>query len=143
MSLESKRQQLADFNLKASSDNDAKKRLTALFDPDTFVEMDAFAMANDVSCGVITGYGYVDGNPVYAFAQDNSVDGGAVGRIHAEKIKKVYEMASKTGAPVVAIYDSKGARLNEGFDALAGYGDMLALSNNLSGVCLLYTSRCV
>ena len=134
MSLESKRQQLADFNLKASSDNDAKKRLTALFDPDTFVEMDAFAMANDVSCGVITGYGYVDGNPVYAFAQDNSVDGGAVGRIHAEKIKKVYEMASKTGAPVVAIYDSKGARLNEGFDALAGYGDMLALSNNLSGV---------
>ena len=98
------------------------------------MEMDAFAMANDVSCGVITGYGYVDGNPVYAFAQDNSVDGGAVGRIHAEKIKKVYEMASKTGAPVVAIYDSKGARLNEGFDALAGYGDMLALSNNLSGV---------
>ena len=134
MSLESKRQQLADFNLKASSDNDAKKRLTALFDPDTFVEMDAFAMTNDISCGVITGYGYVDGNPVYAFAQDNSVDGGAVGRIHAEKIKKVYEMASKTGAPVVAIYDSKGARLNEGFDALAGYGDMLALSNNLSGV---------
>ncbi|MDD6237566.1 MAG: carboxyl transferase domain-containing protein [Clostridiales bacterium] len=134
MSLESKRQQLADFNVKASSDNDAKKRLTALFDPDTFVEMDAFAMANDVPCGVITGYGYVDGNPVYAFAQDNSVDGGAVGRVHAEKIKKVYEMASKTGAPVVAIYDSKGARLNEGFDALAGYGDMLALSNNLSGV---------
>ena len=134
MSLESKRQQLADFNVKASSDNDAKKRLTALFDPDTFVEMNAFAMTNDVSCGVITGYGYVDGNPVYAFAQDNSVDGGAVGRIHAEKIKKVYEMASKTGAPVVAIYDSKGARLNEGFDALAGYGDMLALSNNLSGV---------
>ena len=134
MSLESKRQQLADFNVKASSDNDAKKRLTALFDPDTFVEMDAFAMTNDVSCGVITGYGYVDGNPVYAFAQDNSVDGGAVGRVHAEKIKKVYEMASKTGAPVVAIYDSKGARLNEGFDALAGYGDMLALSNNLSGV---------
>ena len=114
MSLESKRQQLADFNVKASSDNDAKKRLTALFDPDTFVEMDEFAMTNDFSCGFVTGY--------------------AVGRVHAEKIKKVYEMASKTGAPVVAIYDSKGARLNEGFDALAGYGDMLALSNNLSGV---------
>jgi len=132
MSLESNMQRLADQT--AAVETDAKKRLNALFDPDTFVETNAFTMVGEQACGVITGFGYVDGSPVYAFAQDHTVDGGAVGRIHAEKIKKLYEMAAKTGAPIVAIYDSKGARLNEGLDALAGYGDLLAISNNLSGV---------
>lgn len=131
MSLESSMQRLAGQD---AAQTDARKRLNALFDPDTFVEIGAFVMAGDKAGGVITGYGYVDGNPVYAFAQDNTVDGGAVGRVHAEKIKKLYETAAKTGAPVVAVYDSKGARLNEGHDVLAGYGELLALSNNLSGV---------
>ena len=133
MSLESKMQRLVDYQA-ARTESDARKRINALFDPETFVETDAFAMAGDKPSGVVTGYGYVEGAPVYAFAQDNTADGGAVGRIHAEKIKKLYEMAAKTGAPVVAIYDSKGARLNEGHDVLAGYGELLAVSNNLSGV---------
>lgn len=132
MSLESNMQRLA--GQETAAETDAKKRLNALFDPDTFVEVGAFTMAGDKASGVVTGYGYVDGSPVYAFAQDNTVDGGAVGRVHAEKIKKLYEMAAKTGAPVVAVYDSKGARLNEGHDVLAGYGELLAVSNNLSGV---------
>lgn len=133
MSLESKMQQLGTLQDKAA-ENDARKHLSALFDPDTFVETDAFAKAGEKPAGVITGFGYVEGNPVYAFAQDNTVDGGAFGKIHAEKIKKLYDMALKTGAPVVGIYDSKGARLAEGHDMLAGYGALLAASNNLSGV---------
>ena len=119
MSLESNMQRLADYQA-AEAENDARKRLNALFDPDTFEETDAFAMAGDRQSGVITGFGYVEGSPVYAYAQDNTADGGAVGRIHAEKIKKLYDMAAKTGAPVVAIYDSKGARINEVHDVLAG-----------------------
>lgn len=97
MSLESNMQRLA--GQETAAETDAKKRLNALFDPDTFVEVGAFTMAGDKASGVVTGYGYVDGSPVYAFAQDNTVDGGAVGRVHAEKIKKLYEMAAKTGAP--------------------------------------------
>lgn len=133
MSLESKMQRLSE-RTGAAAETDAKKRLAALFDPDTFVELDAFAAAGEKSSGVITGFGYVEGSPAYAFAQDQKADGGAVGRVHAAKIKKLYELAGKTGAPVVAIYDSQGARLNEGLDMLAGYGELLALSNNLSGV---------
>ena len=76
----------------------------------------------------------MDGSPVYAFAQDTSVRNGAVGAAHGSKIKKIYELALKTGAPVVGIYDSNGAAIDEGLDAMAAYGDMLCWTNNLSGV---------
>ncbi len=131
MSLESKMQRLAE---QVPAETNARRRLSALFDPDSFVELDAFAAAGEHACGVITGFGYVEGSPAYAFAQDQKADGGAVGSVHAAKIRKLYEMAAKTGAPVVAIYDSQGARLNEGLDMLAGYGELLAVSNQLSGV---------
>ncbi len=132
MNLEKKLQQLVKQN--GTDVSDAVSRLNNLFDSDTFVQTDMFAMAGEQPCGVITGFGYIDGNPAYAFAQDPTVDGGAVGKIHTQKIKKIYEMAAKTGAPIIGIYDSKGVRLGEGQDALAGYGELLTIMNNLSGV---------
>ena len=87
MSLESKIQRLAE-QAGAAAETDAGKRLAALFDPDTFVELDAFAAAGEQASGVVTGFGYVEGSQAYAFAQDQKADGGAVGRVHAAKIKK-------------------------------------------------------
>ncbi len=71
---------------------------------------------------------------MYAFSQDSTVKSGAVGAAQGSKIKKIYDLALKTGAPVVGIYDSNGADLSEGLDAMAAYGEMLRWSNNLSGV---------
>ena len=130
----SKMNELANARQKMNADSPALERLTQLFDEGTFAELDVFAKADGAEAGVITGWGSIDGNPVYAFAQDCTANGGAVGRIHAAKIKKVYDLAMKTGAPVVGIYDSNGAKLTEGNDALAAYGDMMACSSNLSGV---------
>lgn len=76
----------------------------------------------------------MDGSPVFAFAQDITANSGAVGKAHAAKIKKLYDLAAKTGAPVVGIYDSNGALLKEGNDALNAYGEMMLWQNNLSGV---------
>lgn len=110
--------------------NGVRERLIKLFDEGTFIELDAFASSTEV----ITGYGLIDGAPVYAFAQDIGVEGGAIGVAQVKKIKKVYELAIKTGAPIVGIYDSKGAYLNEGVDVLAAYGELLLYANKLSGV---------
>lgn len=117
-----------------AKDSAAYKKLELLFDEGSFVEYNGLAKTSGKSTGVVTGYGYVDGALVYAFAQDGSVEGGALGRVHAEKIKKVYDNAAKTGAPVVAVFDSNGVRLNEGNSALAAYGEILAASAKLSGV---------
>lgn len=125
---------LADARKDALKDTAARRRIAALFDPDTFVEVGALVKNGCDGTGVITGYGLVDGSPVYTFAQDTSVRNGAVGAAHGSKIKKIYELALKSGAPVVGIYDSNGAAIDEGLDAMAAYGDMLCWTNNLSGV---------
>ena len=134
MSTESRSKVLADARAAAVKSTPARERLALLFDGDSFVELDAFAKVGEEGAGVVTGYGAIDGNPVFAFAQDIQATGGAVGKIHAAKVKKVYDLAEKTGAPVVGIFDSNGARLSEGNDALAAYGDMLQSSSNISGV---------
>ncbi|MBO5796822.1 MAG: carboxyl transferase, partial [Clostridia bacterium] len=108
----------------------ARARLLALFDADTFVETDR----RNTAAGVVTGFGYVDGVPVYAYAQDRDVVNGAIGREQAAKIVKVYELAAQTGAPLVAVFDSDGARLGEGVDAMDAIADILRHSNDLSGV---------
>ena len=113
----------------------ARERLTALFDADSFVEVGALVKTGCDGAGVITGYGLVEGSPVYAFSQDSTVKSGAVGAAHGSKIKKLYDLAYKTGAPVVGIYDSNGAAVGEGLDAMAAYGEMLCWSNNLSRCC--------
>jgi acetyl-CoA carboxylase carboxyltransferase component len=134
MSPESKVQKLADLCNSNDKSKAAYKRLEMLFDEGSFVEIDGFAQVGDGGSGVVTGYGYVEGSLVYAFSQDSTVAGGAVGRLHATKIKKIYELAAKTGCPVVAVYDSNGTRIDEGNAVLAAYGELLALSNNVSGV---------
>lgn len=108
----------------------ARERLTALFDADTFVETERQATA----CGVVTGFGYVDGMPVYAFSQDHTVVDGAVGQAQAQKIARTYELAAQNGAPLVAVFDSDGARLSEGMAVMDALADILHQSHELSGV---------
>ena len=78
--------------------------------------------------------GKIDGCPAYVFAQNAEIDGGAMSKAQASKIKKIYNLAVKTGIPIIGIYDSIGGRLKEGADMLAAYGEILLNSNNLSGV---------
>ena len=95
--------------LQASREAAAKtkgfQRITALFDEGTFNEVDSFAKSGDGSAEVVAGYGEVDGCPVYAFVQNSDVDGGAMSKAQAAKIKKIYDLAVKTGSPVVAVRD--------------------------------------
>ncbi|MDR2655015.1 MAG: carboxyl transferase [Oscillospiraceae bacterium] len=122
-------------NLKTlSSDSPARRRVTKLFDEGTFVELDAFARTSGEGAGVVTGYGLIDGAAAYIFSQDIEINSGAVDAIHAKKIKKVYELASMTGLPVIGIYDSNGALLDDMPGALAAYGEMILSANKISGV---------
>ena len=84
--------------------------------------------------GVVTGYGTVDGRLVFVYAQDFTVIGGSLGEMHAKKICKVMDMAVKMGAPIIAMNDSGGARIQEGIAALAGFGEIFARSTLASGV---------
>ncbi len=112
----------------------AAERLKLLFDGGEFTELDMYVMNGDDPAGVMTAYGYVDGSPVYAFSQDKAVKGGAVNSRHAAKICKVFDLASRTGVPVVGVYDSNGAFVDDGAEAIKAYSDMLTWTSNLSGV---------
>lgn len=118
----------------AIKDTDARKRLVSLFDDGVFTEIDAFAKSSNGDVEVIAGFGTVNGAPVYAFSQDVSVNGGAVSVAQCAKIKKIYDLASKTGCPVVGIYDSNGMDLKEGFEGLSAYGEIVKASASVSGV---------
>ncbi len=133
MSIESKLAFLQETKA-ANAQTKAYQRLQLLFDEGTFVEIDSFTKSGDGKAEAAAGFGSVDGCPVYAFAQNSDVEGGAMSKAQAAKICKVYELAEKTGAPVVGIYDSIGARLNESCEMLAAYGDVMLKANNLSGV---------
>ncbi len=122
----------------------ARERIEALLDAGSFVEIDPFVahrcsdlgMADVVAPGegVVIGYGTVAGRTVYVFAQDFTVIGGSLGEMHAAKICKAMDMASKVGCPCIGINDSGGARIQEGVDALAGYGDIFYRNTLSSGV---------
>ncbi len=122
----------------------ARERLDILFDKGSFVELDAFVKHRSTNFGmektqaaaegVVTGYGQVDGRLVYAYAQDFTVIGGSLGEMHANKICKVLDNALKVGAPVVGLNDSGGARIQEGVDALSGYGKIFYRNTMASGV---------
>ncbi len=122
----------------------ARERIDLLFDENSFVEIDAFIesrcfdfgmqkkkLAGD---GVVTGYGTVDGRKVFVASQDFTVIGGSLGEMHAKKITKVMDMALKMGAPFISVNDSGGARIEEGLDALSGYGDIFYRNTLASGV---------
>jgi len=122
----------------------ARERILKLLDQGSFVEIDAFVEHRCVNFGmeknkqpgdgVVTGYGTIDGRLVYVFAQDFTVMGGSLGEMHAAKIVKVQEMALKVGAPLIGINDSGGARIQEGVDALSGYGKIFYNNTIASGV---------
>lgn len=122
----------------------ARERINQLMDAGSFVELDAFikhrctefGMEKEVTPaeGVVTGYGTVDGRLVYIYAQDFTVSGGSLGEMHAKKICKVLDLAMKMGAPVVGVNDSGGARIQEGVDALSGYGQIFYRNTMASGV---------
>ena len=117
--------------LEASS---AYKTLTAFFDEGSFVEVGALAGSESGIAEAMAGYGTVEGLPVYAFAQNSDVCGGAMSKAQAAKLKKIYDLALKTGGPVVGFYDSVGARLAEGNALLEGWGEVLNKAAALSGV---------
>jgi len=122
----------------------ARERIAAFFDPGTFVEIDAFVThrAKEFGMdkveapgeGVVTGYGLVNGRPVCVASQDFTVIGGSLGEMHAAKIVKAMDLAAKVGVPFVFLNDSGGARIQEGVDALKGYGDVFYRNVQYSGV---------
>ncbi|MDD6728702.1 MAG: carboxyl transferase domain-containing protein [Eubacteriales bacterium] len=117
------------------NDSKAFKRLEAIFDDGSFTEIDAYAKSANGDVEVVAGFGTVSGCAVYAFSQDVTVDSGAVSTAHCAKIKKIYDLALKTGCPVVGVYDSNGVKLTEGFEVLNAYGELVKLSSQMSGVC--------
>ncbi len=122
----------------------ASKRIESLLDENSFVEIGALvtARATDFnlkqtetpSDGVVTGYGVINGNLVYVYSQDASVLNGSVGEMHARKITNLYDLAMKTGAPVIGLIDSAGLRLQEATDALNAFGEIYLKQTLASGV---------
>jgi acetyl-CoA carboxylase carboxyltransferase component len=122
----------------------ARERIDKLFDPGTFQELDLFVKhrCTDLGMskmeiaadGVITGYGKVDGRVVFTFSQDFTSRAGTLGEMHAKKICKVMDLSLKTKAPLVGFNDSGGARIQEGVDALSGYGGIFYRNSCASGV---------
>ncbi len=122
----------------------ARERIDLLLDEGTFVEINPFVKHRTVDFGmdkkegpgdgVVTGYGKVNGRPVYLFSQDFTVFGGALGEMHAMKIANVMDLAAKNGAPFIGINDSGGARIQEGVLSLDGYGHIFYRNSIYSGV---------
>ncbi len=130
--------------LHASGRLTARERLALLFDEGSFVELYKFVEHRCTNFGmdtkeipgegVVTGYGIVDGKTVFAYAQDFGVMGGSLGEMHATKIVRCLDQATKAGCPVVGMNDSGGARIHEAVDALAGYGRIFYKNTMASGI---------
>jgi propionyl-CoA carboxylase beta chain len=122
----------------------ARERLDLLLDEGTLVELDRFVTHRSTDFGleqqifpgdgVVTGSGRIDGRLVYVFSQDFTVFGGSLSETHAEKICKIMDLALKTGAPVIGLNDSGGARIQEGVASLGGYADIFLRNTLASGV---------
>ena len=122
----------------------ARERIDILLDPGTFEELDQLMVHRATEFGldeqhylgdaVVTGYGKIDGRGVFVFSQDFTVFGGSLSEAMGEKMSKVMDLAMKTGAPVIGINDSGGARIQEGVASLGGYGDIFLRNVLASGV---------
>jgi propionyl-CoA carboxylase beta chain len=129
---------------KAAGKMTARERIDFFLDDGSFEEFDKFVVHRShdfglaeqkyLGDGVVTGHGLVDGREVFVFAQDFSVFGGSLSETHAEKICKIMDLAMKTGAPVVGLNDSGGARIQEGVVSLGGYADIFLRNTLASGV---------
>ena len=122
----------------------ARERIDLLLDPGSFEEIDMFV---EHDChefgmeerkipgdGVVTGWGTVNGRPIYVYAKDFTVFGGSLLRAHSRKINKVQDMALRNGTPIIGILDAGGARIQEGVDALGGYAEVFQRNTLASGV---------
>ncbi|MFX1326588.1 MAG: acyl-CoA carboxylase subunit beta [Promethearchaeota archaeon] len=122
----------------------ARERIEYLLDHSTFVEIDSFVKhrcqkfgmekKKFLGDGVITGYGTINGRKVFIYSQDFTILGGSLGNAHAQKICKIMDLALKTGSPIIGLIDSGGARIQEGVNSLAGYGDIFYRNVMASGV---------
>jgi propionyl-CoA carboxylase beta chain len=122
----------------------ARERLEVLLDEGSFEEFDAFVVHRSTDFGmaanrtpgdgVVAGWGKVNGRQVYVYSQDFTVLGGSLSETHARKICKVQDMAVRVGAPLIGLYDSGGARIQEGVDALAGFAEVFRRNAEASGV---------
>jgi propionyl-CoA carboxylase beta chain len=122
----------------------ARERLDLLLDPGSFVELDRLVVHRCTDFGmeqqkvpgdgVVTGYGTIDGRRVFVFAQDFTVFGGSLSRAYASKVVKIMDLAMRTGAPIIGLNDSGGARIQEGVESLAGYGEVFLRNTLASGV---------
>src|ERR1700758_5415904 len=118
----------------------ARERIELLLDPGTFQETGMFVTSRGLGeeqvlgDGVVTGFGQVNGRPIYVFSQDFTVFGGSLGEAHAEKICKIMDLAVRNGAPVIGLNDSGGARIQEGVVSLGGYADIFLRNTLASGV---------
>ncbi len=129
---------------KSSGKMTARERIDFFLDDNSFEEFDKFVVHRSTDFGlgeqkyygdgVVTGHGLVDGREVFIFAQDFTVFGGSLSETHAEKICKVMDFAIKTGAPIVGLNDSGGARIQEGVLSLGGYADIFLRNTLASGV---------
>ena len=128
----------------AKNKQTARERLDQLLDPGTFQEIGTFVThrasglgmekSHPFTDGVVTGWGKVDGRLVYVFAQDFTIMGGSVGEAHGMKIASLLDMARQNGAPVIGLNDSGGARIQEGVESLAGYGQIFYRNVQSSGI---------
>lgn len=122
----------------------ARERIDTFLDKGSFVEVNTFVEHRQTQLGmdkreipgegVVTGYGTIEGRLVYVFAQDFTALGGTLGEMHAQKICEVMDLAGKVGAPFIGLNDSGGARIQEGVDALKGYGNIFYRNTMYSGV---------
>ena len=129
---------------KSKGKGTARERIAQLLDAGSFVELDEFVThrCNNFGLdekkilgdGVVTGWGTIEGRKVFVFSQDFTVFGGSLGEQHAAKICKVMDMAMQMGCPIIGIYDSGGARIQEAVDALASYGKIFKRNTLASGV---------
>ena len=119
----------------------ARERIDLLLDKGTFHELEPFVTQQDdpeadaiPGDGVVSGYGRVAGRTVYVYAQDFTVQGGALGEMHARKICRIMDLAVAAGCPIVGMIDSGGARIQEGVKSLGGYAEIFKRNAQYSGV---------
>ena len=122
----------------------ARERIELLMDENSFEEFDTFVEHRCVEFGmekqktpgdgVVTGWGTINGRVVYVFAKDFTVFGGSLSQAHAQKMTKIQDMALKNRAPIIGLFDAGGARIQEGVDALGGYGEVFTRNVMASGV---------
>jgi len=118
----------------------ARERIAKLLDPDTFRELQSFVRArpedddSPPGDGVVTGFGQIDGRSVCVYAQDFTVYGGSVSLTHAQKITQLQDLALRNGVPIIGLFDSGGARIQEGVTSLHGYGEIFHGNVLASGV---------